>query len=116
MDTREPFANMPPYFYANINGFQSTYNALQVQLIERNYHGFNLHANYTWSKTMDVTSGINNLNGEPSLIQDPQHPYQEYGLAASDDTNRFVATYVYTVSDHLFAKRWLNTMTGGWTT
>ncbi len=116
MDTREPFPNMPPYFYANINGFQSTYNALQVQLIERNYHGFSLHGNYTYSKTMDVTSGVNNLNGEPSLIQDPQHPYQEYGLAASDETHRFVATYVYTVPDHLFARRWLNTIATGWTT
>jgi hypothetical protein len=116
IDTRVPYPNMPSYLYANINGFQSTYNALQVQLIEQNYHGFNLHANYTWSKTMDVTSGINNLAGEPSLIQDPQHPYQEYGLAASDETHRFVATYVYTVPDHLFARRWLNTIVTGWTT
>ncbi|MGA8909582.1 MAG: carboxypeptidase-like regulatory domain-containing protein [Acidobacteriaceae bacterium] len=116
MDAREPFANMPPYFYANINGFQSTYNALQVQLIERNYHGLNFHANYTYSKTMDVTSGVNNLNGEPSLIQDPQNPYQEYGLAASDETHRFVTSYVYTVPDHLVASRWLNTIVTGWTT
>lgn len=116
MDTREPFPNMPPYFYANINGFGSWYNALQVQLIERNYHGFMLHGNYTYSKTMDVTSGVNNLYGEPSLIQDPQNPYQEYGLAASDETHRFVATYVYTVPDHLFASHWLNAVASGWTT
>lgn len=116
MDTREPWPNMPPYFYANINGFQSSYNALQVQLIERNYHGFNLHGNYTYSKTMDVTSGINNLYGEPSLIQDPQNPYQEYGLAASDETHRFVATYVYTVPGHLFSSRLLNEIATGWTT
>jgi len=116
MDTREPWPNMPPYFYANINGFQSTYNALQVQLIERNYHGFMVHGNYTYSKTMDVTSGINNLNGEPSLIQDPQNPYQEYGLAASDETHRFVATYVYTVPNDLFSTRWLKAVATGWTT
>jgi hypothetical protein len=116
MDTREPFANMPPYFYANINGFQSTYNALQTQLIERAYHGLTFHLNYTYSKTMDVTSGINDLNGEPSLIQDPQHPYQEYGLAASDETHRFVGTYVYAVPEHLFASRGLNALVSGWTT
>lgn len=116
MDTREPFKNMPPYFYANINGFQSTYNALQAQLIERTYHGLTFHFNYTYSKTMDVTSGINNLNGEPSLIQDPQNPYQEYGLAASDETHRFVGTYVYTVPDHILASRPLNALVSGWTT
>jgi hypothetical protein len=115
MDTREPFANMPPYFYANINGFQSTYNALQAQLIERSYHGLNYHLNYTYSKTMDVTSGVNNINGEPSLIQDPQHPYQEYGLAGSDETQRLVATYVYAVPQ-MFHRRALNWATAGWTT
>ncbi len=115
MDTREPFANMPPYFYANINGFSSSYNGLQAQLIERAYHGLNFHANYTWSKTMDVTSGINNIYGEPSLIQDPQNPYQEYGLAASDETHRFVFTYVYVVP-RMFSRRALNWLTAGWTT
>jgi len=115
IDTREPWPNMPPYFYANINGFQSTYNALQAQLIERAYHGLTYHLNYTWSKTMDVTSGINNLYGEPSLIQDPQHPYQEYGLAASDETNRLVATYTYAVPQ-FFHSRGMNWLTAGWTT
>jgi hypothetical protein len=115
MDTREPFANMPPYFYANINGFQSTYNALQAQLIQRPWRGLSYHLNYTYSKTMDVTSGVNNLNGEPSLIQDPQHPYQEYGLAASDETHRVVGTYVYEVPQY-FHGRALNWLTAGWTT
>ncbi|HLJ78672.1 MAG TPA: carboxypeptidase-like regulatory domain-containing protein [Acidobacteriaceae bacterium] len=116
MDTREPYPNMPPYLYANINGFQSSYNGLQVQFIERNYHGLNFHANYTWSRAMDLTSGINNINGEPNLIQDPQHPYQEYGLSGSDETHRLVLTYVYTVPDHIFASRWLNAVASGWTT
>jgi Carboxypeptidase regulatory-like domain len=115
MDTREPFPNMPPYFYANINGFQSTYNGLQTQLIERAYRGLAFHLNYTYSKTMDVTSGINNLSGEPSLIQDPQHPYQEYGLAASDETHRLVGTYTYSVPQ-FFHGRAMNWLTAGWTT
>ncbi len=115
IDTREPWPNMPPYFYANINGFQSTYNALQAQLIERAWRGLTYHVNYTYSKTMDVTSGINNIYGEPSLIQDPQHPYQEYGLAASDETHRLVATYTYAVP-RFFSGRALNWLTAGWTT
>jgi hypothetical protein len=116
MDTREPYANMPPYLYGNRNGFQSTYNGLQVQLIERERHGLTYHVNYTYSKTMDLTSGINLINGEPSLIQDPDDPYQEYGLAASDQTNRLVATYAYEMPHHLFSSRFLDTVLGGWTT
>ena len=115
MDTREPYANMPPYLYGNYNGFQSSYNALQVQLIQRESHGLSYHVNYTWSKTMDLTSGINLINGEPNLIQDPQNPYQMYGLAASDQTNRMVATYAYQIPNDLFHLHHLNWLVTGWT-
>ncbi len=113
MDTREPYANMPPYLYANYNAFHSSYNALQVQLIQRQSHGLMYHINYTWSKTMDLTSGINLINGEPSLIQDPQNPYQMYGLAASNQTNRLVVTYAYQVPDFHFTH--FNRLLTGWT-
>jgi hypothetical protein len=116
IDTREPYPNMPPYLYGNNNGFQSTYNALQVQLIQRAMRGLTYHVNYTYSKTMDLTSGINLINGEPGLIQDPHHPYQEYGLAASDQTHRMVATYAYEVPRDLFHVHGLNWLLSGWST
>ena len=116
IDTRTPYANMPPYLYGNRNGFQSTYNALQVQLIQRALHGLQYHVNYTWSKTMDLSSGINLINGEPGLIQDPHNPYKEYGLAASDQTNRLVATYSYQVPNNIFHMRGLNWLLAGWNT
>jgi hypothetical protein len=116
IDTREPYPNMPPYLYGNNNGFQSTYNGLQVQLIQRPVHGLTYHVNYTYSKTMDLTSGINLVNGEPSLIQDPHHPYQEYGLSASDQTHRVVATYAYEIPRNIFHVSGLNWLLGGWTT
>lgn len=116
IDTRVPYPNMPPYLYGNNNGFQSTYNGLLVQLIQRPWHGLTYHVNYTYSKTMDLTSGINLINGEPGLIQDPHNPYQEYGLAASDETHRFVATYSYQVPSNLFHVRGLNWLLGGWNT
>jgi hypothetical protein len=116
IDTREPYPNMPPYLYGNNNGFQSTYNGLQVQLIQRAMHGLTYHVNYTYSKTMDLTSGINLINGEPSLIQDPHHPYQEYGLSASDQTHRLVATYAYEVPRDLFHVHGMNWLLSGWST
>jgi hypothetical protein len=116
IDSRTPYKNMPPYFYANINGFSSSYNALQVQLIQRPWHGLVYHLNYTYSKTMDLTSGINLINGEPGLIQDPHHPYAEYGLSASDQTHRVVATYSYQIPDHLIRTKGLDWLVSGWTT
>ena len=116
IDTREPYPNMPPYLYGNRNGFQSTYQGLQVQLIQRALHNLTYHVNYTFSKTMDLTSGINLINGEPSLIQDPHNPYQEYGLAASDQTHRLVATYAYEVPKSLFHVHGMNWLLAGWNT
>jgi hypothetical protein len=116
IDTREPYPNMPPYLYGNRNGFQSTYNALQVQLIQRSMHGLTYHVNYTYSKTMDLSSGINLINGEPSLIQDPHHPYQEYGLSASDQTHRMVASYAYEVPRDLFHIHGMSWLLAGWNT
>lgn len=116
IDTRVPYANMPPYLYANINGFQSSYNALQVQLIQRAWRGLTYHLNYTYSKTMDVTTGINLINGEPAQIQDPQHPYQMYGLAGSDQTHHLTATYAYQIPNDLFHVHALNWLLTGWST
>jgi hypothetical protein len=116
IDTREPYPNMPPYLYGNNNGFQSTYNGLQVQLIQRPTHGLEYHLNYTYSKTMDLTSGINLINGEPSLIQDPHNPYQEYGLSASDETHRVVATYAYQVPSNLLHFKGSDWLLAGWNT
>lgn len=116
IDTREPYPNMPPYLYGNRNGFQSTYNALQVQLIQHAIHGLTYHVNYTWSKSMDLTSGINLLNGEPSLIQDPHNPYKEYGLSESDQTHRMVATYAYEIPKNLFHLHGMDWLLSGWNT
>ena len=116
IDTRTPYKNMPPYLYANQNGFGTSYNALQAQLIERASHGLTLHLNYTYSKTMDVTSAINLVNGEPALIQDNNNPGGMYGLAASNEKHRVVATYAYEVPHHAFHQAWLSALAGGWTT
>ena len=116
IDTRTPYPNMPPYLYANQNGYNTNYNALQTQLIERGAHGLTLHLNYTWSKTMDITSAYNLVNGEPDLLQDNFHPGRMYGLAASNEKHRLVATYAYEVPRHIFHSRLMNTLAGGWTT
>jgi hypothetical protein len=116
IDTRVPYANMPAYLYANINGFQSSYNALQVQLIQRTWHGLAYHLNYTYSKTMDETTGINLITGEPAQIQDPQHPYQMYGLAGSDQTHHLTGTYAYQIPYNMFHTHALKWLLTGWST
>jgi hypothetical protein len=116
IDTRQVWPNLPPYMYANENAYNTNYNALQTQLIERGWKGLVYHVNYTYSKTMDVTSAINLVNGEPDLLQDNFHPGRMYGLAASNEKHRLVATYAYEIPHHIFHSNLMNLLVGGWTT
>ena len=96
IDERETWSNLPSTLYANANVLNSSYNSLQAQLIQRPVRGLQYHLNYTYSATLDESSGINNISGEGNgLIQDPQNPGADYGPAGSDQKHRFVATYSY---------------------
>ena len=119
IDTRQIWSNLPPTLYANANLLNSNYNALQLQLIQRPVHGLQYHVNYTYSKNMDESSGINNISGENNLIQDPHNVRTEYGPSAADQTHRIVATYSYELpagKGHALDVHGLNWLIGGWTT
>jgi hypothetical protein len=119
IDTRQIWSNLPPSLYANANLLSSSYNSLQLQLIQRPTHGLTYHLNYTYSKNMDETSGINNIDGEDNLLQDPHNIHASYGLAASDQTHRVVGTYTYELpagQGHFLNVNHFNWLIGGWTT
>jgi hypothetical protein len=58
------------------------------------------------------------VNGESSTPQDPHNIAGDYGLQASDQTHRFVATYSYALpfGSGRFNLRGFNWLVGGWTT
>ena len=117
IDQREVFSNLPSTLYANANVLNSSYNSLQVQFIQRPVHGLQYHLNYTYSATLDESSGINNVSGEgPGLIQDPHNPGLDYGPSGSDERHRFVATYSYELPfGHGNRHDLKNLLAGGWT-
>jgi len=87
-------------------------------LIQRPWRGAQYHVNYTYSKSMDVTSGINNIYGEPGIIQDVNNPKAQYGFSAADQTHRLVATGSYELSagrGKLIDVPHFNWLIGGWT-
>jgi hypothetical protein len=120
IDTRQIWSNLPPTLYANANLLNSSYNSLQVQLIQRPIHGLQYHLNYTYSKSMDESAGVNNISGEGSgLLQNPHNVGSNFGLAASDQTHRVVATYTYELPagrGHWLDVKHFNWLVGGWTT
>ncbi len=77
--------------------FPSNYNSLQASLTKRLSHGLQFLGSYTWSKSMDETSGTNGSDvfEEWLLSNDQNNPRQAYGPTDFDRTNRAVFSVVY---------------------
>ena len=67
----------------------SSYNALQVDLIHRFSHGLQLRANYTWSKDLDMNSALTGAqaNNQPQMILDPYDVRRDWGPSAYNIPN-----------------------------
>lgn len=76
--------------------FHSNYNALQTSVRRTFAHGTDFLASYTYSKTLDVTSG----GGSDSafdlsfITNDQTDPNNAYGPSDFDRTHRFVVSFV----------------------
>jgi hypothetical protein len=76
--------------------FHSNYNSLQTSLTKRFSHGLDFLASYTWSKSLDVTSGG---GGDSAfdlnfITNDQNNPDNAYGPSDFDRTHRFVLSFV----------------------
>lgn len=81
--------------------FHSNYNALQTSLRERLRHGLTLTSSYTYSKSLDVTSGGGNASAfDLSFVTNDQtDPNNAYGPSDFDRTHRFVLSFVERAPD-----------------
>ena len=68
----------------------SSYNALQVDLTQRLQHGLQFRANYTWSKNLDMNSGLTGAqnNNQAQMILDRNDLPRDWGLSALNITNQ----------------------------
>jgi hypothetical protein len=109
--------------YSNIqlvhDGGNGTYNALSFKATRRFSQGISVISSYTWSKSIDTTSGIRN-QGFDSLY--PQNSYClacERGLSAFDTRHRVVTSVLYDLPVGKgraanISNRVLDTIVGGW--
>jgi hypothetical protein len=103
-----PYVNKYPYLqYINMmeNAYRSNYNALQVTLNERNFHGLGFIAGYTWSHILDQSS--TNIAHGP---QNNLNPGAEYASGDFNIPQRFTFTTTYAIPG---AKK-LRMLTDGW--
>ena len=92
VDQRTPWKNIRSNAYALANIFSARYNALQVRLNQRTHQGLNYQVNYTWSRTLDESSAINNIANSVLTLQNNHCAKCDWGPSSSDQTHRLVAS------------------------
>lgn len=97
----EPFSGLVgvggQVYMTSAEGY-SNYNAMQVQLRQRQWHGLEYTLNYTWAKNMTNNPGYfgtGGVDGPGTYLQNVYNPHADYGVAAFDTRNavNFVGTY-----------------------
>jgi hypothetical protein len=94
---RLPYAGVSPGSLFTTSDFSANYNSLQSSITRRFSHGFQFLGSYTWSKSLDETSGSGGSSVfELWLLTNDQHnPRQAYGLTDFDRTHRGVLSFTW---------------------
>ncbi len=82
-----PYLSAGFFWYTEGN---TSYNALQVDVVRRLSRGLQFRANYTWSKNLDVNSALTiaQANNQPQMVMDRNDPRRDWGRSALDNTHQ----------------------------
>jgi len=114
-----PYLSSGFFWYTEGN---SSYNALQVDVSQRLSHGLQFRGNYTWSRNLDMNSGLTGAqnNNQAQMILDRNDLPRDWGPSALNAANQASISGSYELPfGH--GKRWLgdakgvtNQLVGGW--
>jgi hypothetical protein len=79
------------------NIYKSNYNALQMTLTGRNYHGFSFIAGYTYGHALDDVGANWDFGYGNGLPQNNATPQREYASSDFDIRNRFTLSMTYAI-------------------
>jgi len=101
------------------DGGNGAYNALSAKVTRRFARGLSIISSYTWSKSIDTTSGIRNQGFDTLYPQNSRCLACERGLSAFDTRHRMVSSVLYDLPagvDRAFHinSSVLNAIAGGW--
>ena len=82
-----------PYLGAGFFWFtegNTSYNALQMDMTRRLSKGLSVRANYTWSKNLDMNSGLTGAqaNNQAQMVMDRNNLHRDWGLSALNATQQ----------------------------
>jgi hypothetical protein len=94
---RLPYEGVSPGSLFTNSNFIANYNSLQTSFRKRMSHGFQFQTSYTWSKSLDETSGSGGSGVFELwlLTNDQNNPRQAYGLTDFDRTHRGVLSFTW---------------------
>jgi len=99
----------------------STYHALEVAFSRQYAHGLSFLASYTFSKSLDYISSLNEAGSAPTLVagendlaQNPSDLAAEHGPALSDARQRFMFSGTWALPKLRSAPRALAFIANGW--
>lgn len=115
---QQQFDSLPAWF----NLGRSNYHGMQVTLRKRVTHGLTFDVNYTWSKSSDNASTIENAARLTGQVADIFNPRNGYALSSFDLQHQLTANWVYELPfgrGHRFAADLpaiVDQVIGGWQT
>ena len=114
---RTPFANMGGIQLVHDEG-TGNYNAFSAKATRRFNNGLNVIASYTWSKSLDDTSGIRNQGNDVLNPQNPECIPCEYGRSGFDVKNRIIGSALYELpigpGKSIKTNKAVGAVVGGW--
>ena len=104
----KPYPEFGNIYVTGDNAGSSFFHSLNVRLEKRYSHGFNLLANYTWSKLIERLRFLNDFDARP-----------EKRISSDDRPQRLVFSMGYELpvgegKAISFGSRWMNRAVGGW--
>src|SRR5439155_422353 len=92
--SRSPYPNFGLLVLVE-NGANANYNSLGTKLTKRYSNGLTALVAYTWSRSIDETSGIRTSDSDSLFSQNGNCTRCERGLSAFDNRHRLVGSGLY---------------------
>jgi len=105
-----PYLGAGFFWYTEGN---SSYNALQTDVSHRLSRGLQIRANYTWSKNLDMNSGLTGAQSQnqSQMVMDRNDLPRDWGPSALNAASQASISTRYELP---FGRRAKNKLTGGW--
>jgi hypothetical protein len=115
---RVPYAGIAPGSLNCQTSYWANYNSMQASVTRHLSRGLQFLGSYTWSRTLDVTSGSsgNQVFELWLLTNDQRNPNQSYGPTDFDRTHRLVFNFTYALPGVNHYSHLIRHVTSNWQT